>query len=94
MNTGQGIDELHVEGRGVLQRVTIPQRIGEQVQSQTRRLLQTLERPFVGIGDKGERLVLDPHVPGADIGFGQAGPHDLLRGDLPGLDDGACRRFL
>ena len=82
-----GIDELHVEGRGVLQRVAISQSIGEQVQGQTRRLLQALERPFVGIGDERERLVLDPHVPGADVGFGQAGPRYLLRGDLPGLDD-------
>ena len=88
-----GIDELHVEGRRVLQRVAIPQSIGEQLQGQTRRLLQALEGPLVGIGDEGKFPVLRPHVPCIDIGRRNAGLHDLFRAYLPSLDDARAGAF-
>ena len=88
-----GTDELHVEGRGVLQCVPTSQSVGEQIQGQTCRLPQPLKGPFVGIGDEGELLVLRPHGPCADLGRGNASLHDVFRVDLPSLDD-ACAGML
>jgi hypothetical protein len=75
--------ELHVVGRGVLEREVVREREAAERELEQRRVLEHRERPLVGIGDPRDALVLERAGGGAGGQLGQAVELRRLGGDEP-----------